>query len=310
MKLNLSPAPHVHASQSTRALMLNVIIALIPCALGGIVIFGPGALVLICLCVLSAVASEYLWQMLTGQTVRIGDLSAALTGLILALNLPATTPWYVAMMGSAFAVVIVKGLFGGLGDNFINPALAARAMMLAAWPKYMTVWQQPMGWNFGADAVTAATPLSSPGSYTLTQLALGTIPGSVGEVCKTAIIIGFVYLVITKTISWRIPVVMVASACGFCALLGKDPMVSVLSGGLLFGAVFMATDYVTCPMHPVAQIIYAALAGLLVALIRAFSSYPEGVTYAILMMNIAAPLLDHFCKRRVYGHEKGAKQNA
>ena len=310
MKLNLSPAPHVHSSQSTRALMLNVIIALIPCALAGIWVFGPGALVLIGLCVLSAVASEYLWQMLTGQRVLVGDLSAAVTGLILALNLPSTTPWWVAIMGSAFAVVVVKGLFGGLGDNFVNPALAARAMLLAAWPKYLTVWREPTGWNFGVDAVTTATPLSSPGSYSTMQLLRGNIPGCVGEVCKVAILVGFIYLLVTRTISWRIPVVMVASACLFCTLLGGDPLASVLSGGLLFGAVFMATDYVTCPMNAVAQIIYAALAGLLVALIRRFSSYPEGVTYAILLMNIAAPLLDHFCRRRVYGHEKGAKQNA
>ena len=309
MKLNLSPAPHVHASQTTQALMLNVIIALIPCALAGIWVFGPGALILICLCVLGAVASEYLWQVLTSQPVHVNDLSAAVTGLILALNLPATTPWWVALMGSAFAVVVVKGLFGGLGDNFINPALAARAMMLAAWPRYMTVWRQPAGWNLAADAVTTATPLSSPGNYTLTQLALGSIPGSVGEVCKIAIVIGFIYLVVTKTITWRIPVVMVASATLFCTLLGMDPAASALSGGLLFGAVFMATDYVTCPMDPIAQIVYAALAGLLVALIRKYSSYPEGVTYAILLMNIAAPIFDHFCKRHVYGHEKGAKQN-
>ena len=310
MKLNLSPAPHVHASQTTRALMLNVIIALIPCALAGIWVFGPKAILTIVLCVLSAMISEYLWQMLTRQKVLLGDLSAAVTGLILALNLPCTAPWWVCVMGSAFAVVVVKGMFGGLGDNFINPALAARALLLAAWPKYMTVWQQPVGWKAGLDAVTTATPLSSPGNYSVVQLLLGNIPGCIGEVCKVAIVIGLIYLLVTKTVSWRIPVVMVASATLFCTLLGKDPVASVLSGGLLFGAVFMATDYVTCPMEPLAQIIYAALAGLLVALIRAFSSYPEGVTYAILLMNIAAPLIDHFCRRRVYGHEKGAEQNA
>lgn len=309
MKLNLSPAPHVHSSQTTRALMLNVIIALIPCAVAGIWIFGPSAILLIALCVLSAVISEYLWQIFSGQKVLVSDLSAVVTGLILALNLPVGAPWWVAVLGSAFAVVVVKGLFGGLGDNFINPALAARAMLLAAWPKFMTVWRMPTGWNLGADVVTGATALSSPGSYSLTQLMLGNIPGCIGEVCKIAILIGFVYLVVTKTISWRIPVIMVASACLFGTLMGADPAASVLSGGLLFGAVFMATDYATCPMSAVAQIIYAALAGLLVAVIRRFSSYPEGVTYAILLMNIAAPLLDHFCVRRVYGHEKkGAKQ--
>lgn len=309
MKLNLSPAPHVHSSQTTRALMLNVLIALIPCTAAGIWFFGPRTLLVIALCVSSAVISEYLWQALTGQKVLVGDLSAAVTGLILALNLPVSAPWFVAVMGSAFAVVVVKGLFGGLGDNFVNPALAARAMLLAASPKYMTVWLEPTGWKLGVDAVTTATPLSSLGNYTIAQLAVGAIPGCIGEVCKVAILIGFIYLLVTKTISWRIPVVMVASACLFSTLFGKDPAASVLSGGLLFGAVFMATDYVTCPMDPIAQIIYAALAGLLVAVIRAFSSYPEGVTYAILLMNIAAPLLDHFCARRVYGHEKkGAKQ--
>ena len=162
MKLNLSPAPHVHASQSTRVLILNVIIALIPCALAGIWIFGPGALVQIILCTLSAVIAEYLWQMLSGRKVLVGDLSAAVTGLILALNLPASAPWWVAILGSAFAVVVVKGLFGGLGDNFLNPALAARAMLLAAWPKYMTVWYAPTGWNLGVDAMTQATPLANP----------------------------------------------------------------------------------------------------------------------------------------------------
>jgi len=155
--------------------------------------------------------------------------------------------------------------------------------------------------------VTAATPLSNPGNYTVLQLLLGNIPGSLGEVCKIAILLGFAWLVYTRTITWRIPVVMVVSAALFSALLGSNPLTAALSGGLLFGAVFMATDYATCPMTAAGQIVYAALAGLLVAVIRKYSGYPEGVTYGILLMNIAAPVIDHFITRRVYGHGKEAK---
>lgn len=305
MKLNLSPAPHVHSSQSTRTLMLHVIIALIPCAAFGVWSFGVNALTLMLVSVLSAVLFEFLWQKLTKSPVRIGDLSAVVTGLILALNLPSGAPWWLAVVGSAFAIVIVKGLFGGLGDNFINPALAARAVLLASWPRYMTSWLKP-----GADAVSAATPLVSRGSYTTAQLFLGQIPGSIGEVCKWAILLGFAWLLITRTISWRIPVAMVASTFIFSWIFRGEPAAAVeavLSGGLLFGAVFMATDYVTCPMSAAGQLIYAACAGLLVVVIRQFGRYPEGVTYAILLMNAASPLLDHFIRRRVYGHEKEAK---
>lgn len=306
MKLNLSPAPHVHAHQSTRALMRNVLIALIPCAVAAVGFFGFNALVVLAVSTLSAMAAEYLWQAATRQKIRVGDLSAAVTGLILGLNLPATAPWWMAAVGSAFAVVIVKGLFGGLGDNFLNPALAARALLLASWPQYMTRWYAPTGLA-AVDAVTAATPLSNPGNYTVLQLLLGNIPGSLGEVCKIAILLGFAWLIYTRTITWRIPVVMVVSAALFSALLGSNPLTAVLSGGLLFGAVFMATDYATCPMTAAGQIVYAALAGLLVAVIRKYSGYPEGVTYGILLMNIAAPVIDHFITRRVYGHGKEAK---
>lgn len=306
MKLNLSPAPHVHASQSTRTLMRNVLIALLPCAVAAVGFFGFNALVVLLVSTLSAVLAEAIWQKATRQKVRVGDLSAAVTGLILGLNLPATAPLWMVAIGSAFAVVIVKGLFGGLGDNFINPALAARALLLASWPAYMTRWYAPTGLA-AVDAVATATPLSNPGNYSVMQLLLGSIPGSLGEVCKLAILLGFAWLLYTKTITWRIPVVMVASTFVFSLILGKNPVTAVLSGGLLFGAVFMATDYATCPMTAVGQIVYAALAGLLVAVIRNFSGYPEGVTYGILLMNVASPVIDHFITRRVYGHGKEAK---
>ena len=304
MNLNLSPAPHVHSPQSTRVLMRNVIIALIPCAVAGIWFFGFNALILMAVSTVSAVAAEYIWQKVTKQRVLIGDLSAAVTGLILGMNLPSRAPWWVAVVGSAFAVIVVKGLFGGLGDNFINPALAARAMLLASWPKYMTVWSEAGSWKGGVDAIASATPLANPGGYSVGQLLIGNIPGAVGEVCKIAILLGFAYLIYTQTITWRIPVVMVASTFVFSLIFGKDPVAAVLSGGLLFGAVFMATDYVTCPMTAGGQIVYACGAGLIVAVIRRFCNYPEGVTYGILLMNVAAPLLDRLFVRRVYGHEK------
>lgn len=303
MNLHMNPAPHVHSSQTTRVLMLHVIIALIPCAAVGVKVFGFPALMLMLVSVLTAVLAEALWQKLTKQPVRVDDLSAAVTGLILALNLPPRAPWWLAVVGGVFAVVVVKGLFGGLGDNFVNPALAARAMLLAAWPKFMTAWVAP-----GPDAVSAATPLASPGSYTLAQLLTGDIPGSIGEVCKIAVVIGFVYLLLTKTINWRIPAAMVASTFVFSLIFGKNPIVAVLSGGVLFAAVFMATDYVTCPMSEIGQLIYGGCIGLLIVLIRAYSRYPEGVTYAVLLMNVASPLIDRFARRRVYGHGKEAQQ--
>lgn len=299
MDLHLTPAPHVHERQSTRTLMLHVLIALMPCCAFGVWHFGSAALLLMVVSTFSAVAAEFLFQRLTGRKVLIGDLSAAVTGLILALNLSVDTPWWMAVVGSAFAVVVVKGLFGGLGDNFVNPALAARALLLASWPRFLTTWS--------VDGVSSATPLANPGAYTRAQLLLGQIPGSIGEVCKVAILLGFAYLLIMKVITWRIPVVMAASTFLFSWIFGADPLNAVLSGGVLFAAVFMATDYVTCPMNALPQALYAALIGLLIAFIRKFAGYPEGVTYAILLMNIASPLLDRLGRRRVYGHEKEAQ---
>ena len=303
MKLHLTPAPHVHSPQTTRALMRNVLLALAPCAVAGVVIFGAPALVLMAVSVLSAVAGEACWQRLTGQKVRVDDLSAAVTGLILGMNLSPRAPWWLAVVGGLFAVVLVKGLFGGLGDNFLNPALAARAFLLVSWPRYLTTWAAPMA----ADAVSGATPLANPSGYTLGQLFLGNIPGSIGEVCKAAVLVGFVILLCTKTITWHIPVSLTLSTLVFCGLLGYNPIAAVLSGGVLFASVFMATDYVTCPMSAKGQLIYGVGAGLLIALIRKFGLYPEGVTFAILLMNVATPLIDRYTKRRVYGYEKEAK---
>ena len=303
MKLHLSPAPHVHSPQTTRVLMLNVILALLPCAIAGVVVFRAAALLAMLISTLSAVIGEAIFQKCAGQKVRVDDLSAAVTGLILGLNLPSNAPWWLCVAGGLFAVVIVKGLFGGLGDNFLNPALAARALLLICWPRFMTRWPNPMG----LDGLSGATPLANPAGYEIKDLILGNIPGSIGEVCKPAILLGFVILVLTKTITWHIPVVLTASTALFCGVFGMNPLTAILSGGVLFAAVFMATDYVTCPMSVKGQIIFAAGAGLLIALIRKFSIYPEGVTFAILLMNAASPVIDRYTKRRVYGHEVEVK---
>lgn len=307
MNLRLSPAPHVHSKDSTAVLMMNVIIALIPCAIAGVWYFGLSALIVLMVSMISAVAAEFIWQKITKQPVRVGDFSALVTGLILGLNLPSTAPWWMAMVGSFIAVILVKQLFGGIGDNFMNPALTARAILLASWPVYMTRYAAVTGFS-GVDAVTTATPLAT-GSAALWDLFIGNVPGSIGEVSKLMILVGLAYLLITKTISWRIPVFMVGTTFVCSWAFGADPVYAILSGGLLFGAVFMATDYVTCPMTNLGQIIFAIGCGLIVAVIRNFGNYPEGVTYAILLMNIVTPLIDKYVKPRVYGHGKEAKAN-
>lgn len=309
MNLRLSIAPHIRSGETTSRLMLNVIIALAPCAIVGIYNFGVNALVVLAVSMVTAVAAEYLFQVIARRPVRVGDLSALVTGLILGLNLPPTAPWWMAMVGSAFAIIIVKELFGGIGSNFMNPALTARAVLLASWPVFMTNFVNPTYWAEGVDAVTTATPLATGGVATL-DLLLGRIPGSIGEVSKIMILVGLAYLLITRTISWRIPVIMVATTGLLSWAFGSDPLAAVLSGGLLFGAVFMATDYTTSPMTAKGQALYAVGCGLIVAVIRAFGNYPEGVTYGILVMNVATPLIDKFIKNRVYGHRKEERANA
>ncbi len=301
MKLYISTAPHIRCPENTRRLMGDVLIALAPAAIAGIYFFGAGAAITIAISVISCVLFEFLWQKIAHRPVRIGDLSAAVTGLILGLNLPATSPWWMPIIGSLIAVILVKQLFGGIGGNFLNPALAARAVLLTSWPVRMTDFVLPAG--FGADAVSSATPLGGYPATTL-DLLFGNIPGSIGETCKIAILLGFAYLLIRGVIKWRIPVIMVGSYALFAWIFGADVLAGVLSGGLLFGAVFMATDYTTSPMSARGQYIYAAGAGLLVALIRSYGAYPEGVTYAILLMNIATPLIDKYIKPKLYGEVK------
>ena len=299
----VSPAPHIHHKDTTATLMLDVITALMPCVIASIWLFGLRAALITVLSVIFCVLTEFVCQKIGKRPVGINDLSAVVTGIILALNMPSTVPWWIVLIGAVFAIAIVKQLFGGIGDNFLNPAMAARAVLLASWPARMNTYVLPRT-VAAADAVSSATVLSGGYSASMIDMIVGRIPGAMGEVCKIAILLGLVYLLIRRTITWHIPVIMIGSFMLFAWAFGMDPIAGVLSGGILFGAVFMATDYVTSPMTKWGQVIYAAGAGLIVALIRAFGRYPEGVTYAILLMNIATPLIDRAIKPRIYGEAK------
>lgn len=307
----VSAAPHIFAKDTTAVLMLDVIAALMPTVAAGIWLFGWDAARVILICVASCVAFEFLWEVLFKKPITVNDLSAVVTGVILALNMPSTVPWWMLVVGSAVAILLVKQLFGGMGDNFVNPAISARAVLLASWPALMSgsAYVAPF------DAVSGATPIVLFGQSaeaasagvalpSTLDLFIGRIPGCIGEVSKIAILLGLVYLLIRKTITWHIPVTMIASFMAFTWLFGGDPLQGVLMGSVLFGAVFMATDYVTCPMTHTGQMIFAAGAGLLIALIRSFGGYPEGTTYAILIMNVLTPLIDRVTRGKIYGEVK------
>ncbi len=304
MTFRQSPAPHIHKADDTRKLMLDVVIALIPASLAGVYFFGMKALLLLVLSMASAVLSEFIWQKLMKQPVRVGDLSALVTGLLLGLNLPAGAPWWLAVLGSAIAIVLVKQLFGGIGDNFVNPALASRAILLASWPVHLTRFTLPTA----LDAVSSPTVLAGYQATNM-DMFLGNIPGCIGEVSKIAILIGLVYLVARRTIFPHVPVIFLGVTALLAWVMGPqgaftfdgEPLKAILSGGVMFGAVFMATDYTTSPMTVRGQAWFAVGCGVVLSVIRAYGSYPEGVTYAILLMNLVTPLIDKYMKPRVYG---------
>ena len=309
MALHISTGPHLRSRQDTPSLMRDVLIALCPAVAASLYFYGLKALWILLVSTACAVLSEYLWQRLMKKPIRLNDFSAAVTGLLIGLNMPATVPVWVPAIGSVFAIIIVKQLFGGIGHNFLNPALAARAVLLTSWPSYMTKALVPARtltfglFESGVDGITAATPLVAPVAD-IRNLLFGNIAGAIGETCKIAILLGLVYLLIRGVIRWQIPVCMLGTVALMSWILGKDPLTAVLSGGVLFGAVFMATDYVTTPMLKIGQAIFGVGCGILVVLIRNYGNYPEGVTYAILIMNIVTPLLDRSLKRKVYGEVK------
>lgn len=319
--LNVSASPHVRSSASTKSIMRDVAIALVPAAAVGIYNFGVNALLLIVATIATCVLTEYLYQKLMKKPILVGDYSAVVTGLLLALNLPPELPIWIAIIGGVFAILIVKQLFGGLGQNFMNPALAARCFLMISFTGKMT--------SFTYDSVTSATPLAllkngdkaasvasilaagdnGINGTTLLRMFTGTIGGTIGETSVIAILIGAIYLLVKKIISWRIPVIYIATFAVFVVLFGGrglDPMylaAQLCGGGLMLGAFFMATDYVTSPITPMGQIVFAVMLGCLTGIFRLFGGSAEGVSYAIIICNLFVPLIEKFTIPKPFGKE-------
>ena len=303
----LSSSPHAHASVSVTRLMLDVILALLPTTVAGIAFFGWPALWTVLTCVVSAVATEALCRRAMGREQTVGDLSAVLTGLLLALNLPAGLPLWMAAAGSVFAIAIAKQVFGGLGMNPFNPALAARAFLLISFTGPMTTWLKPFWWR-SPEAMTTATPLATQEFPGFADLFLGMMPGCIGEVSALALLVGAAYLLVRRVITWHIPVAFIGTVVLFAFFhYGMDlnalklAEVHVFCGGVLLGACFMATDYVTSPASAKGKLIFGCGCGLLCMLIRRFGAYPEGCSFAILIMNAFAPLISRWTKPKPFG---------
>ncbi|MBQ8860950.1 MAG: RnfABCDGE type electron transport complex subunit D [Ruminococcus sp.] len=302
-KMYVSSSPHFRSNNSTRKIMLDVIIALIPASVVSVVFFGYRALMLIGVCIASCVLCEYISRKVMKRDTTIGDFSAVVTGLLLALNLPVAVNPLIAVFGSIVAIVVVKQMFGGIGMNFVNPALAARIVLLVSFPNAMMTWTD--AFSKDVDAVASATPLvAESGAYSYVDLLLGAHGGSLGETCAIALILGGIYLNIRKVISPIIPCVYIASAGIMALIVGQDALYQILSGGLLLGAIFMATDYTTCPITKWGKVIYAVGCGVLTILLRTYSNMPEGVSFSIILMNILVPLIENITTPKAFGKVK------
>ena len=319
-KLIVSSSPHVRTNKDTSYIMKQVVIALLPATLAALFFFRLSALNVIFFCVTGSVGAEFLCQKISKQESTIGDFSAVVTGLLLAFNVPASLPWWMCLLGAAFAIIVVKMVFGGIGNNFVNPALAARAFLLASFPVAMTLWTRTgVNWvsSGNIDAYTTATPLSffKAGSNGVSSLAdsgisisnmlIGNIGGCIGETSAVLIILGVLYLMYKGIINYVIPTFYICTVAILMFILGGFNFTFViyelLAGGLMIGAFFMLTDYTTSPMTKKGQIIYAVLAGLITTVIRLYGGYPEGVSYSILFVNIMTPLIDKYTKTKVFG---------
>lgn len=309
--LNVSSSPHVRDNSSTRRIMLDVCIALLPACIFGIVNFGMRALAVLVVSVITCVVSEYLFEHFMHRPITVGDLSAVVTGLLLGMNMPHTIPLWIVMLGSVFAIIVVKQLFGGLGQNFMNPALAARCFLLISFAGRMT--------SFTYDGVTGATPLAllkSGESVNVLSMFLGTTAGVIGETSTVAILVGALYLIIRKVITPLIPMVYLAVFSVFILLFGGHGFdmtylaAELCGGGLMLGAFFMATDYVTSPVNTVGRIVYGIILGILTGLFRIFGNSAEGVSYAIIFSNILVPLIEKLTVPRAFGvvREKKSKE--
>ena len=308
MKFEVTSSPHIRGKRNTQNIMLDVIIALLPTLAAGTVIFGIRALLVTLVCIAAAAAAEWACGMVLYHKNTVKDLSSVVTGLLLALTLPAEVPFWVAAIGSVFAIVVVKGLCGGLGKNIFNPALGARAFLVLFWPVYMV--------RFVVDGVASATPLHhmvmpALPEESLAQMFMGNIGGCIGEVCTLALLIGGIYLIARGVISARIPAAYLGTVAVLTLVFSKGDnaiawmLYSLLGGGVVLGAFFMATDYATSPVSPKGQILYGIGCGVLTVIFRYFGLFPEGVTYAILLMNACAWAIDRFMAPRRFGTKKG-----
>ena len=319
MNLTVSSAPHIRSGDTTRRTMLDVLIALIPALIAAVILFGLRALVLTVISAAVCVVVELLYCLVTRRKSTVGDLSAVVTGVLLAFSLPASCPYWVVAVGDAFAIIVVKGFIGGLGQNVFNPALGGRALIMLFWPATITRYgtEAVDAFNFGAvDIVSSSTPLQNMArpalpEASLLDMFLGKIGGCIGEVCTLALLIGLVYLLVRRVISWRIPVAYIGTMAVLTLVFYKTDnaltwmLYSIMGGGAMLGAIFMATDYVTSPTLPSAQLVYGIGCGALTVLFRYFGLFPEGVTYAILIMNACAWALDRAVPVKRFGVGKG-----
>ena len=309
-RLIVTASPHIREASTTRGLMGNVVIALLPAVIAAGLIFGVQALVLVAVTTLACVAFEYLYEVLLKKPNTVGDLSAVVTGIILALNMPVGMPLWIAVVGAFVAIVITKQLFGGLGYNFANPALVGRIVLFVSFAGAMNNWVFP---DAAVDQLSSATPLAvaDPNKLSLLDLFMGVHGGVLGETCALAIVLGLIYLVVTKTISIAIPAAYVGSMFVFYLIATHSvhaALVAVLSGGLLFGAVFMATDYVTSPFTLKGKLVYGVALGVVTFAIRYWGSYTEGVSFALLFMNLWVPYINDLTRQTPYGYVKPAKK--
>jgi len=294
-ELYVSCSPHIRAKDSTQSIMRDVLIALAPALVAAVIHYGVRPILLVAVCVVFACLSEFVMEKLCKKPITVTDLSAAVTGVLLAYNLPVGLPLWMAALGAVAAVAFVKQLFGGIGQNFANPAITGRIILLVSFAGRMTDWTTGY-----PDAVAGATPLAS-GTADLGALFLGRIGGSMGETSKLALLIGLVYLLVRRVITWHTPVAFIGTVFVLTALLGQNPVYQILSGGLMLGAIFMATDYATTPSNSKGRIVFGIGCGLLTVLIRVFGSYPEGVSFAILLMNILTPHIENFTETKPLG---------
>lgn len=327
--LFVSPSPHRAADMSTSKIMLTVIIALFPAAMAGCVFFGPRAAAVLAVCIAACVIFEALCRIVMKKDQTIGDLSAVVTGLLLGMNLPATVPFYVAVIGSFVAIVVVKQLFGGIGQNFANPAIAARIVLMLSFTPQMSNWVKPYWYSGAVDAETSATPLAAEwlefqdttvysvgtslrkmAPFTLSEMFWGETGGCIGETCAAMLILGGLFLIVIKVISPATPIAFIGSFAVLTLIYTGslvETLYGVLAGGLLIGAFFMATDYATTPLTTKGKVVFGIGCGLVTFIIRSFGSFPEGVSFSILLMNLLTPYIDRLTKASPFGAKKPVK---